>query len=123
MSASERARLHPLGLLVDIGDLLDVELGRERSDRVGDHWGEREIVGDAAQVFRIGDCGVALGREKEDEKLLVDHVERRLAAAYGPVDERLDVIVRVVEQELVAGAYGNRRESDERIGGLTPIVR
>ena len=81
-----------------------------------------QVVSDRIQkrVARGHDFGI---RIKEDNpELVLDHVQRHLAAAHRALDETLDEELRIVEQEGVARFHRYRGEGLDRIRGDGRVV-
>jgi hypothetical protein len=112
-----------LSALSQVRKIMDLEACIKRFDPVASLARNDKIVCHAREKVRMDHGRVGVGGEKENEKVLVDDIERNLPLAHRPVDERFDVIERVVEHELVSRSRRDRSERNERIRCNLRIVR
>ena len=122
--AADRRRRSSCSRCVEVAALLVAVLEPELArHEIAEVLGGQIADSASSRVRKVGidDREVVVGIEEGDEELILDHVDRDLAAAHRAADEGHDEVLRVVEQVLVAARA--RESGRRRRTGSTPRRR
>ena len=79
----------------------------------------RQLRGEKLSIVR---GGLEIGIDEPDPEVILDDVQRDLAATDRPLDEPHDRVLRFVQHELIAALHRHRAIRHERIRGMGRLV-